>query len=56
MNTICTVECKSGYELEGSSTAVCTSQGNWNPGSPPRCTGKVKVVEDAISLRFKKIK
>ena len=39
VNTICSVECKVGYELQGPSTAVCTPQGNWNPGSSPICTG-----------------
>ena len=40
MNTICRAECNFGYQLEGTSTAVCTTQGNWNPKSSPKCTGK----------------
>jgi len=40
VNTICSAECNIGYQLEGASTAVCTTQGNWNPSSPPKCTGK----------------
>ena len=39
VNTICKVECNSGYELKGTSTAACTPQGNWNPSSSPTCTG-----------------
>ena len=40
VHTKCMVECNFGYQLKGISTAVCTPQGNWNPGSPPKCIGK----------------
>ena len=40
MNTICRAECKFGYQLVGTATAVCTANGNWNPRSSPKCTGK----------------
>ena len=39
VNTLCRVECNFGYQLQGTSTAVCTTQGNWNPRSPPKCIG-----------------
>ena len=32
--------CNFGYQLEGTSAAVCTTEGKWNPSSPPKCTGK----------------
>ncbi|XP_020610479.1 P-selectin-like isoform X2 [Orbicella faveolata] len=40
VNTICRAECNFGYQLEGTSTTVCTPQGNWNPRNSPRCTVK----------------
>ena len=40
VNTICRAECNFGYQLEGTSAAACTAQGNWNPRTSPKCTGK----------------
>ena len=33
-------ECNNGYRMEGSSWAVCTDAGKWEPSELPTCHGK----------------
>ena len=37
-------ECNNGYRMEGSSWAVCTDTGRWEPSELPTCHGKYSVV------------
>ncbi len=39
VGTVATYTCNTGYTLNGDTTRVCVSGGNWN-GSAPTCEGE----------------
>ena len=38
--TLCTVTCNDGFVIDGPSSSVCGSDGEWNPRTTANCRGK----------------
>lgn len=42
--THCTVTCDNGYKIDGPSSSVCGSDGEWDPRTSPHCRGNRTVL------------
>ena len=42
--TLCTVTCNNGFKIDGPSSSVCSSDGEWDPRTAANCRGKRTVL------------